>query len=548
MATFQEVRTKFPQYNNLSDGEFAYRLWNKEYKDKLAMGQFADALNMTQDQFGQMIGYGKSVGYEPTEMSGSTWDDTDKRLFQMFEGQTLSWGDEVVAGVVATIDTISNIAKGRPHDWKKTYSTYKAEMLNELKQYQKDAPWESLGIEITGGFLSPLMMISGPKALMELYNKGGFATRGLINSARAFTGGAAYGAGVAEGSLEEIADRAYTDGLVSLFSSPIGSVVGGLLRKVKGGNLIANGFDEMSLRPTLQLAKQNKDRAYDLLDKSGFVFKSDDFQTAFINAMNDIDQNALPKIFGKLDPKSTNPYEQALHYLNQQTLKDQSISNMETIRQTLYQYFLKADKADKQAVYKLYQRTGQFIDDMLPKDGSGKTIADGVRLAASQYKKALVASKAFEKAASESAGVKDPVIIYQKAIRKLLDDPEVQMHYTPTQIEQLEKLGRGGFTRDFKQMIGRYAPTSNNMLLLMHGFGFMLDPAFLAITGATTAAKSSVRKELGEESVKFVDDLVGISRTKAEVTPPKGRIRTGISAAKASEREEVQDTLVTPLP
>ena len=34
---------------------------------------------------------------------------------------------------------------------------------------------------------------------------------------------------------------------------------------------------------------------------------------------------------------------------------------METIRQTLYQYFLKADKADKQAVYKLYQRTGQFV-------------------------------------------------------------------------------------------------------------------------------------------------------------------------------------------
>ena len=51
-----QIRQQYPQYSNLSDGEMAFKLWDKNYKGKLPMGQFADSIKLSQEGFGQMIG------------------------------------------------------------------------------------------------------------------------------------------------------------------------------------------------------------------------------------------------------------------------------------------------------------------------------------------------------------------------------------------------------------------------------------------------------------------------------------------------------------
>lgn len=551
ISSFSEVRKKYPQYDQIPDGELSFKLWSKYYKDRVPMGEFASLVKMNDDQFGQMIAYGKSLGYEPTTKTyaeGVTPEE--QKLLQFFEGQTINFGDEGIAAITATLESLKNIVSGRSPDWLKTYKTYKAELLSSLKEYQKNSPVESTMYEIAGGFVSPLILYSGPKPLIDLYNKGGRLTRSAITGLKSFAGGAAYGAGSAE-SMEDVIERATTDGLVSLFTTPVGTLVTSTLRKLKKGSFLANGFDEMSIRPTLEKAKDNIKKAYDLLDESGFKFKSDDFQTAYIEALQSVDEKALTKIYGNLDPKTNNPYERALLYLNEQSLLDQTPSNMERVRQQLWKFATdpQLSQADRDSVKQIYYKISQFVDNSLPKDGEGKTLADAARLAASQYKKAKLASDAFTKAAEKAQNSKDPVEVYRKAVQYLLNNQEVKDHFTEEQIKQLEKLAKGNFTRDFRQMVGRYAPSSNNMLMLMHGFGFMMDPTFLAITAGTTAAQRSVRKELGEEAFDLISDLTNLSKEKAQVLPPLFSRQVGLGATMAYERPEAVDEMfVTPLP
>ena len=547
--TLEQTREKYPQYAEVPDGKLAYGLWNTMAKPKnMAMGEFAGQVGLTEDQFGEMIAFSKSVGYEPTaqtSIEGAEESMSPKavKALQFLEGQGVGWGDEGVAAIAATFD-----GKG---DWSRSYKTYKAELLSKMKKYQKEAPWEALGVEVGGGFASPLIFLSPFKAVETAYNKGGPLIKSAITGIKSMLGGTVYGAGAAE-DVESMTEGAVEGGLAALFTSPLGTVITGTVRKLKGGSSLANGFDEMQLRPTLDLAKSNTQKAYKLLDESGFKFKSTDFQTAYLNALEQIDTKALTKVAGRIDPKSTDPYEKALQYLNTQALKDQSPSNMEIVRQTLWKYTEdpKLSPADKKSVMSLYNQISNFVEDTLPKEGPLKGYVHAARLASSQEQKAKAFHKAFAQAAADSVGKKDPVAIYVKAAKELLLDPKLNMHFTKNQVKQLEKFAKGGFSRNLRQLIGTAIPTANGMMMIIHGAGIYTNPLFLSFTAATYAAKRSVKKEMGKETKNLVEDASGVVR-QSEL-PPVGPVAAGIAGATVNDtynrNQEFVDTFITPLP
>lgn len=544
--TLQQTREQYPQYADVPDGKLAYGLWNTLAKPKnMAMGEFASQVGLTDDQFGEMIAFSKSVGYEPTSQTsieGAEKSISPKatKVLQFLEGQGIGWGDEAIAAIAAAFD-----GKG---DFKRSYKAYKAELLSNLKQYQKETPWEALGVEVAGGFASPLIFLSGPRAIERLYTVGGPLIKSTITGARAAIGGSVYGAGAAE-DVESIPEEAIQGGLTSVFTSPLGTLITGTVRKLKGGSSLANGFDEMSLRPTLELAEANTTKAYKLLDEAGFKYKANDFQTAYLNALEEIDTKALTKVAGKLDPKSKDPYERALSYLNTQALKDQNLSSMENIRQTLWRFATdpKLAETDKKSVMSLYRKISEFSDDALPTDGKLKGYVQAARLASSQQQKAEAMHRAFAKAAKDAKGAKDPVSIYTKAADELLLDPKVKMHFTEEQIKQLEKFSKGNMSRDLRQLLSQFRPTANHWMFLIHGVGAVNNPLFLSFSALTLSARRSVKKEMGRKTTEMVQEAAGIP--KSSELPPVGPVAAGIAGATVDQRRpELTDSLIPTLP
>jgi hypothetical protein len=305
----------------------------------------------------------------------------------------------------------------------------------------------------------------------------------------------------------------------------------------------------MSLRPTLELAKANTTKAYKLLDEAGFKYKADDFQTVYLNALEEIDTKALTKVAGKLDPKSKDPYERALSYLNTQALKDQNLSSMENIRQTLWRFATdsKLNDADKKSVMALYRKISEFSDNALPTDGKLKGYVQAARLASSQQQKAEAMHIAFAKAAKNAKGSKDPVSIYTAAADELLLDPKVKMHFTEEQIKQLEKFSKGNISRDLRQLLSKFTPTANNWMFMIHGVGVYTNPLFLSFSAATLSAKRSVKKEMGQKTTEMVKEATGIP--KPNELPPVGPVAAGIAGATVDQRrQELTDSLIPTLP
>ena len=74
----EEIKKSSPAYANMSDGDLAFRLWNKQYKDKIPMGVFADKIGLSQDGFKGMIATSKASGYEPTGQAQSADHPAEK--------------------------------------------------------------------------------------------------------------------------------------------------------------------------------------------------------------------------------------------------------------------------------------------------------------------------------------------------------------------------------------------------------------------------------------------------------------------------------------
>ena len=68
--SLQDIRNKFPQYDDISDGDLAYKLYAKNYSD-MPMGQFADQMNLSRDEFSFMIASARKAGYTPTSRTQS---------------------------------------------------------------------------------------------------------------------------------------------------------------------------------------------------------------------------------------------------------------------------------------------------------------------------------------------------------------------------------------------------------------------------------------------------------------------------------------------
>ena len=83
-----ELRKKYPQYDDLSDGALAYGFYQTNYTD-MPMGEFADKVKLSSEGFKQMITTAKEKGRNVTS-SSTTEDGPSNQAITGFKGEKVS--------------------------------------------------------------------------------------------------------------------------------------------------------------------------------------------------------------------------------------------------------------------------------------------------------------------------------------------------------------------------------------------------------------------------------------------------------------------------
>ena len=208
MPTLQELKQQDARYLDIPDAEFAFRIWDKNYKSRMPMGVFADRTGLNNQQFSGMVDYARSVGYEPTGESYATGftPPVEKQKARAFaQGATLGFAEEVEAAV-------RSFVPGGPE-----YTDIRNELRQKLTDYKTAYPAEAISFEIAGA-LVPALITRGRSAPFSLARSAGVGgTEGLIAGIGYGEGGAqqqATGAGVSS-AVGAVANP-FIEGLMTL--------------------------------------------------------------------------------------------------------------------------------------------------------------------------------------------------------------------------------------------------------------------------------------------------------------------------------------------
>ena len=213
MDAIAKLRSQFPQYENVSDGDLLLAVHRKHYSqmhvkdflaktdpdgsakksisDKMWNGYYADAVSKpygdeTPEQakeraYGKMSPLQEDPGY--VEGAGRA----------AFQGATLGAGDEIVAAGAAALDPIF---KGSGGTFGERYQKYKGEESGRVDRFRETNPVTATVAEIGGSIPT---MIAGGTALN--------GTKGLVGAMRGgATAGGIYGFNADEGNVADRVD------------------------------------------------------------------------------------------------------------------------------------------------------------------------------------------------------------------------------------------------------------------------------------------------------------------------------------------------------
>jgi len=192
--TLQDIRKKFPQYNDISDGDLAYKLYAKNYSD-MPMGQFADKMDLSRDEFSFMIASAKKSGYKPTsrtQSKGRVVEDLGGTGLARSAIQTATFGgaDELVAHGAS----FGRKLMGDKRPIRDIYNQEHKAEEGRLEQYRKTDPVKAGVAEFAGGMIAPFGLVKNIKQAAVLGAGTGGATGFLSGKEGERAEGAGYGA------------------------------------------------------------------------------------------------------------------------------------------------------------------------------------------------------------------------------------------------------------------------------------------------------------------------------------------------------------------
>ena len=534
-----ELRKKYPQYDDLSDGALAYGFYQTNYTD-MPMGEFADKVKLSSEGFKQMITTAKEKGRNVT--SSSTTEDgpsnqaitgfnqqdqsfvnPDMETMGMKEGLlssaaqgiTMGWSDEITGHLGAMAESLG----GSELSYDDLYTRMKQFEENRINDFRKTNPKSAFAAEVGGAVASsvavtPAMtLLKSNKFLMDL----SAGMKAFITSGGA---GAIYGAGSADEG--ERGQDALKVGTLSAFG-------GFLLQKPMG--YVSSKYDKLVTKanqsPTIQNLKEAKNTAYDEAKKLGIKFEGAILERFRKEGLDSLDESYDPNL---------NKHAASAKKLFEDVLDDAYIEGISFEKLDLLQRGLwgKLKESGMQEV-KIYPFINA-VNNLIKSHPDTSAAAMAAKSANAIYNKAKEVDWQFTKVLnnkeiSGSIGKK-----YKMAVRNILNNKNLRNTFDDVDIKTMESFLKGNISDKMLQSIGKLSPTNGGFISMLQIGAVAYNPAIAIASAVAVASKSSFNKR----ATKGAEKLLNYIKQFKPDTPMNSAVPGGAAAGSGQALDQMQ--------
>lgn len=356
MEGIKALREKFPQYEDLSDGQLAFGVYNKFYSDMPIVG-FAKQIGLDKTQSLEMLksanSAGKGLKFEQPEPS--VGGGAMGTLRSGFQGLTLGGGDEIVAGGVSALKKLT----GDERSMGDIYSQELERERSRLGQFEEQAPKTALASEVASSMALPLGPVKtvGQAALTGL---GYGAASGFLS-----------GEGSAADRAKSLALNAALGGMFGAGFKKASDMVGSSFERYlsdKAAKAIAKGgqsVDEL---------KASANALYEEARASGATISKDAFEDFVSQTVAKVSGGVDEDIAAKLTPSSAAVLEAMKRKVGQSV----GVDDLDAFRKLAQTPAGKVtDKGEQRAASMIIEGIDDFVDNINPDQLTSGTI-DGV--------------------------------------------------------------------------------------------------------------------------------------------------------------------------
>jgi len=346
MATLQEIRQRYPQYEDLSDAELAFGFYRNFYSD-MPIIEFSKQIGMNQTQALDLLRFANTQGVrgmrsvETAPTVGGTAMGAARGAFQ---GLSMGLGDEIVAGGVAAARRLSG-------DERPISEIYQQELERErerIGEFRETSPAAAITSEIAGGIALP------------------FGAARSIRQGAALGGatGAGYGFGSGEGGIENRLTGAVTGGVLgALLGGGATAAAGGITRQFEAymTNRAARAAAEGAAG--IQQLRDEANAAYEAARNAGVQIDPQEYQDLIQRITSDIAGGAGRPIRPALTPKSAD----VLSAMEDFAGRAVGIDDLDYLRQLAQTPAgMVTDKAEQRAASLIISGIDDFIGNLTP--------------------------------------------------------------------------------------------------------------------------------------------------------------------------------------
>ena len=504
-----KIREQYPQYKDVSDGALLYGIYQTTptYQN-MPLGEFADKIGMTSDQFKDMVTTAKESGYEPTTSSGTegpgnkvitgfshkdqSFVDPDADLTP---GGVVSayahvvgfgWSDEILGHMGAITESLG----GSDLSYDELYTRFKEFEESRVQDYWDKSPGKAFGAEVAGMITSTVL--TRGTAPMLLLNSTKFMTN-LSKGWKAFLASTGYGAVYGTGTAQE-GERVEGGVKVGILSG-----IGGFVLN-KFGTGIYNKYDKWFKKanesPTIENLKNLKNEAYTNAKKLGIKFHGELVERFKNIGIKSLDEGFDPEV-EKITSSAKTLFEKVL---DRAYLKGVNFEQLDLLQRQLWEK-LNQSGGKEVKIYKLINAVGDLIKSH--PDTSAASFA--AKQANAVYSKAKMLDIEFNKVLnnveiSGNLGQK-----YRMAVRGILNSKRLSKFLEPEDIAQMQSFLKKSFTDKTLKNIGAFAPGGSGVMNWLNLLAVYTNPAMIIATATASSSKHFFNKRTVKGAEKLMN-------------------------------------------
>lgn len=470
--TLEEFRAQNPDYNDLSDGELAFALWDSGYKDSgLPMGMFADQIDLSGDGFEQMLSTANAVGYEPTtetfseNYEPSEGDIAAGRALTAMRGATAGISENIAAATAAGAEKVFG---DRDRSYGEAFKDYLNLQRDVMERYAEAKPIESTAVEV-GSAILPAVMTGGGSVAAT-----GPARAATTAGAAGFTYGAATGGGESADISEDIKQRIEDGSALIIPSALFGG--GGQFAFNLGKNVVRrlkNPLDTANTNPTVENLGRLRTAAYKAADNAGIVFSSNVLEPMKEAGLRITQRLGYPRI------KTPRSLERVQGIFNRYVSRPQlTLTELDQLRKDLYEQITAKTSKSKKRIINQYIRLVDNAIDAHP-DASG--VMNAARAANKRYMKSQELAEVLgevRRQAGQTGMGGNAINLYRQAVKRLLKKPDTKRFWNDQEMLLLQKFADLEPDEKWLRGLGAFDPTAGRLTLLLNS-GFVGGPALM---------------------------------------------------------------------